>query len=327
MKRVGHLIERIADIDNLYLAYSKACRGKRLKMEVRQFAEHFDRNIMQLREGIISGEVEVGNYHYFTIFDPKERLICAASFRERVLHHAIMNVCHDYFDRSLIADTYATRKGKGVYAALGKAVHAISKDLWLCKLDVRKYYDSIDHGILKAMLARKFKDPLLLHIFYRIIDSYACSEGKGLPIGNLTSQYFANMYLSSLDHYAKEQLKVKMYVRYMDDMLMAFDDKSKMKDAERCVRAYAQSRLRLELKPPVFVKGSAGVVFLGYRVRAHYLTLSGRSKRRFCVKYLKYKRMYEHGAFGEREYQDHLQPLLAFVQHAKSRCFRKSCLN
>lgn len=325
MKRVGHLIEKIAEIDNLYLAYSKACRGKRLKEEVKQFSLNLDHNVALLQQEIISGNVKVGSYHYFTIHDPKERMICAASFRERVLHHAIMNVCHDYFDRSLIADTYATRKGKGVYAALDKVCSSISPNQWLCKLDVRKYYDSIDHGILKKMLERKFKDPRLLHIFFLIIDSYESVEGKGLPIGNLTSQYFANMYLSGLDHYAKEILKVKLYVRYMDDILMAFNEKATMKETEHCLRTYAETHLLLELKPPVCAKGKTGSVFLGYRVSPNCLKLSGRSKRRFSSKYTMYKKKLELGVFSEREYQIHLLPLLAFVLHANSKCFRRAC--
>lgn len=327
MKRVGHLIEKIAALDNLYLAYAKACRGKRLKKEVMLFEANFDQNIALLRESILSGKVDVGNYYYFTIHDPKERVICAASFHERVLHHAIMNVCHPYFDRSLIDDTYATRIGKGVYAALHKAKNGISKEQWLCKLDVRKYFDSINHEVLKEMLKRKFKDARLLQIFFSIIDSYSHGEGKGLPIGNLTSQYFANMYLSCFDHFAKEQLKVKMYVRYMDDILMAFDQKQTMKEIEHQLRHYAESQLMLQLKPPVFVKGGTGCVFLGYRVRPHYITLSGRSKRRFRSKYLKYKKMFETGIFSEKEYQAHLLPLFAFVRQAKSKCFRKNCLS
>ena len=162
MKRKGHLIEQIADVDNLYLAFHKACRGKQRKAEVLAFREHFDENIAMLRENVLSGHITVGNYHYFTIYDPKERVICAAPFRERVLHHAIMNVCHEYFDRSLISDTYATRPGKGVYAALDKAVYAASHYEYMVKLDFRKYFDSISHDVLKQMLERKFKDNKLL---------------------------------------------------------------------------------------------------------------------------------------------------------------------
>ncbi|MGM9868273.1 MAG: RNA-directed DNA polymerase [Sodaliphilus sp.] len=325
MKRAGYLIEKIADLDNLCLAYSKACRGKQMKCEVTAFSAHFDRHISEIREGILNGNPAVGHYHYFTIFDPKERVICAASFPERVLHHAIMNICHPYFDSWLIDHTYATRPGKGVYAALDYLKNHISDCQWLCKLDVRKYFDSIDHNILKTMLANKFKDKLLLQILYGIIDSYECTPGKGLPIGNLTSQYFANMYLSGFDRYAKEVLKVKVYARYMDDILMAFHSKNEMKEVEQRLRYFAEEKLNLRLKLPVFAGCQNGITFLGYRIFPHYYILSARSKRRFRKKYNHNKKLFENQIINQREYQLRLLPLLAFVRHAKSRGFRMDC--
>ena len=243
MTRKGHLIEQIADIDNLYLAFQKACRGKQRKGEVKAFRESFDENIAGLREELLSGDVRIGQYHYFTIHDSKERIICAAPFRERVLHHAIMNVCHEFFDRSLIYDTYATRPGKGVYAALDKAVYAASHYKYMVKLDFRKYFDSISHEILEDLLARKFKDKTLLSILCRIIDSYQTKPDRGLPIGNLTSQYFANMYLSEVDHLAKEKMRVPVYVRYMDDIMMAANEKDVLKDYVCRLDLFAQSKL------------------------------------------------------------------------------------
>ena len=158
-------MEQILSLDNLYLAYQKACRGKKRKQEVLRFAEHFDANISKLRKEIADGTVSIGNYHYFTIHDPKERVICAAPFEERVLQHAIMNVCHPVFDKGLIETTFATRKEKGVYAALEKAVEAITKYDFSVKLDFRKYYDSISHELLKSKRRRLFKDPKLLALF------------------------------------------------------------------------------------------------------------------------------------------------------------------
>ena len=248
MKRAGNLTERIASLDNLYLAFAKACRGKQRKTEVQLFRRSFDANMAELRAEILSGNVRVGDYHYFTIHDPKERVICAAPFRERVLHHALMNVCHDYFDRSLINDTYATRPGKGVYSALDKAVLAASRYEYMVKLDFRKYYDSISHDILKQKLDRKFKDKRLLAIFHQIIDSYHADTGFGLPIGNLTSQYFANAYLSEFDHWAKECLHVPIYIRYMDDIVIFHKDKKRLHEALDKIKEYLDKNLKLEVK-------------------------------------------------------------------------------
>lgn len=326
MKRVENLTERIADYDNLLEAYRKACRGKRGKKEVLAFADNLDENIASLRRQILSGHVDVGHYSHFTIFEPKQRSICAAAFHERVLHHAIINVCEEHFDRNMIDTTYATRRGKGVYAAIDKAVAAMSRYDYSVKLDVRKYYDSISHEVLMSMLRQKFCDPLLLGIFNDIVVSYSTSEGRGLPIGNLTSQYFANFYLSPLDHYIKERLRIPMYIRYMDDMLLACDSLDELHDAVRQVTAYLSENMLLCVKPPVYRRNKCGQSFLGYKVLPYRCELSGRSKRRFRTKYLRYERMFDEGVWSEQEYAEHILPLLAFVQHAVSRRFRESCM-
>lgn len=326
MKRVGHLIEQIISLDNLYLAYQKACRGKQRKQEVLRFAEHFDDNIEHMRNEIADGSITVGDYRYFTIHDPKERIICAAPFHERVLQHAIIKVCHPYFDRTLIDSTYATRKGKGVYAALDKAVEAISHYKYSVKLDVRKYYDSIDHGILKDRLRRVFKDNQLLALFDKIIDSYCVESGKGLPIGNLTSQYFANTYLSTLDHLVKEQWGATVYIRYMDDILIVGNDKEQLKQCVAEMTRYAVEQLRLTFKPPIFRQSKDGQTFLGYRVLLYHYKLSGRSKKRFRSKLMKYDRLLNENKWGENQYAEHILPLISFAQHAESAAFRQSCL-
>lgn len=326
MRRVGNLMHKIADYDNLQLAFIKSCRGKQCKAEVLRFREYYDENMRRIRNSLLLGNAVVGDYNYFTIRDPKERLICAASFGERVLHHAIMNVCHDIFDRSLIYDTYATRRGKGVYAALDRAVWGASRYRYMVKLDYRKYFDSIDHDILKCQLERLFKDRALLSLFATIIDSYNTEEGKGLPIGNLTSQYFANHYLSSLDHRMKERVRVPVYIRYMDDVLMMDDDRSRLSKAVEEMTAYSGCELDLVLKSPVYRRRESGMPFLGYVVHPHYLTLSGRSKRRFRKKIEASRVRFETGEYSEDEYRQHILPLLAFVGHACCRGFRRSCV-
>lgn len=219
MKRVGCLIEKIADFDNLALAAYKAFRHKRKSSEIIDYQNHLYENLNNLRCQILSGEIRVGGYRQFTIFEPKERKICAAPLCQRILHHAIMNVCHPYFDNNQIFDSYASRPGKGVHKAVLRVKQFSRNNRYFVKLDFKKYFDSIDHAILKTLLNRIFKDPQLLLIFNIIIDSYDMN-GKGIPIGNLTSQYFANYYLSGLDHRMKEVIKIRCYVRYMDDVVI-----------------------------------------------------------------------------------------------------------
>lgn len=322
MKRAGQLMESIADLDNLYLAYYKASRGKRGKSDVVAFTKHIDENLQKIRRQLLSGDFDIGHYRYFSIFDPKKRLICAASFPERVLHHAIMNVCHPYFERNLIGDTFATRIGKGTYEAIGKAMKSMSRYQYVAKLDVRKYFDNISHEVLKAKLCKMFKDNLLLSLFEAIIDSYSTTEGKGVPIGNLTSQYFANYYLSEMDHYAKEKLKILMYLRYMDDILFFGDDKEIVK-SQLNMLCLMIGPLGLKFKPPIVVKTEVGVSFLGYKIRRHRITLNVRSRNRLKQKLATYDAMFENGIWNEIEYNVHLQPLLAFAEKAYSKRLRR----
>lgn len=327
MKRVGYLMNHIVELDNLCEAYCKARRGKRDRREVVRYAEHLDDNLRQLQRELMSGHVTVGHYRYFVIHDPKERTICAAPFGERVMQHALMNVCHPYFDRTLIDTTFATRKGKGAYAALACAQQALRHYAYTVKLDVRKYYDSISHQVLMAQLHRLFKDARLLQIFESIIDSYHTTPGHGLPIGNLTSQYFANLYLSALDHRVKEVWHVPVYIRYMDDMLLAAQNRTLLRHCVDDMEQYVDQTLALTLKPPIYRRAELGQVFLGYRLMPHCCYLSGRGKRRFRSKLLVYNKLLAQSVWDEQQYAEHILPLLAFALHADSRSFRRACLN
>lgn len=323
MKRVGYLVEKIADTDNLLLAYYKAKRGKQHKKEVVRFADNLYYNIAKLQNEIITGNVSVGKYHQFTITDPKKRNVYAAAFDERVLHHAIINVCHECFERNFISDTYATRIDKGVYKALDKARKASNKYKYVAKLDFRKYFDTISHDILKEKLNRIYKDQNLLNIFSQIIDTYSVEEGRGIPIGNLTSQYFANYYLSSLDHYVKEELRIPVYVRYMDDMLLFDDDRNRLKECVKAVNIYSVESLNLKLKAPIIKSVEDTVSFLGYKVGKNIVLLNSRSRNRFCKKMLRYEKLLSKGIWSEKEYQSHILPLMAFVNYAYSKQMRK----
>ncbi len=330
MRRANNLITDIADIDNLRLAFWKARKGKSYSHEVLEYQTELEQNLLTLRAQILETGVETGRYRYFKVFDPKERRICASAFGEQVLHHALMNVCHEYFERAQIFDSYASRKGKGTYAALHRAGFYTRKHRFFLKLDVRKFFDSIYHGVLKNQLHDLIKDHWVLDIFYRIIDSYDASEeggGRGVPIGNLSSQYFANHYLSGLDHYIKEVLNIKAYVRYMDDMILWHDDKDVLKNAHRAVEVYVKTTLQCELKPEQLNYCSCGLPFLGYLVFPHHLRLSQRSKKRFIRKWNDLQEKYDSGKWSEAECQRHALPLLAFTQHADAKGFRKKAMN
>ncbi len=322
MKRTGYLIEDIASIDNLLRAYYQARRGKQHKYMIKEFGRNLPFNIMQLQQQILSTNVTVGQYHYFKIYDPKERQICAAPFSERVLHHAIINVCKPYFERNLIYDTYATREGKGVYAAIDRARVAMRHYRYVAKLDVRKYFDSISHIVLKEKLRRLFKDLYLLDIFNRIIDSYCVKLEEGIPIGNLTSQYFANFYFSSVDHYMKENVHVPVYIRYMDDILLFANTRKEINSYVTTLIYVTQHTLRLNLKPPIIQCTQCGVSFLGYMLYPHKILLNRRSKIRLRRKMLEYDMNLNKGVWNDEQYMQHITPLLAFAGKAYTRRLR-----
>jgi len=326
MKRAGHLIEKIADFENLQLAYYKAQKGKADKKEVIEYGKRLQVNLRHLQEQISAGEVETGNYRYFTIYDPKKRLICAAPFGQRVLHHALMNVCHPFFEKVQIFDSYASRLEKGTYAALERAKQFNQSYQWFLKLDYRKYFDSLYHPALKEQLRARFKDSRLLCIFDRIIDSYTTDENRGVPIGNLTSQYFANHYLAGADHFVKEVLQIKAFVRYMDDSVLWHNDKEVLLNAGLRLKQYSGGELKLTLKPFCLNQNSRGLPFLSYLVYPDRLRLAQRSRQRFIKKMRLYADNLLSGVWTQQEYQAHVLPLIAFTEHAEAKEFRKKVI-
>lgn len=325
-KRIGFLMNDIADPDNLRLAFWKARKGKEDKPEVIEFRKQLDANLFSLRNDMLNGSVEVGNYHYFTIHDPKERVICAAPFRQRVFHHAVMNICHPYFERFQIYDSYATRVNKGQYAALERAKLYSAKYQWFCKLDVRKYFDSIDHEVLYTKLQSKFKDPFILNLFHKIIKSYETAPSKGLPIGNLTSQYFANFYLAFADHFIKEKLQTSAYVRYMDDMVFWSNDKASLLAIVKQFNEFISNTLKMTLKPYCINSLEKGLPFLGYVIFKDTVRLNKTSKKRFVRKMNLYYSNLENENWNQTQYARHVLPLIAFTQHAESVQLRRQVL-
>ncbi len=323
MKRAGNLIAEITDLNNLYYAFYKAAKGKRQKPEVIVYEKFIVEKINLLQQQIQTTDLEIGNYHYFTIYEPKERLICAASFAERVLHHALMNVCHPYFENQLINESYATRLNKGTYKAVEKAKYYSKHYNYYLKLDVRKYFDSISHSILFEKLKTIFKDPDLLEIFRQIIESYHSSDDKGLPIGNLTSQYFANFYLAEFDHFIKQTHQIKPYVRYMDDFILWANSPDELNKLANFIANYLQQNLDLSLKISYINTTTHGLNFLSYRIFQNRIELQQKSKKRFIKKINDYENKLQNGIFAQSDYQRHALPLISFTEKASAKGFRK----
>jgi len=319
-------MDQVVEMDNLYLAWYKAAKGKQTDRAVIEYGKETGVRLSQLRKELMNGRCDTGNYHFFVIADPKVRTICAAPFEQRVMHHALMNICHHRFEKHLIRNTCATRKGKGTHAALHRATLYTKRFKWFVKADIRKYFDTIDHDILKNQLCKLFKDNVLLEVFFRIINSYEVQKSKGVPIGNLTSQYFANHYLSQADHFATEQLKTAGYVRYMDDILFFGNDRNQLMSQYRAFVSFVTETLQLEFKPVVHNTTASGVPFLGYKIFPYFVRLNLRSKRRFKKKIKAAYHKLHQQVWSEWDFQQHVTPLLAFVMKADTMRLRKHVL-
>lgn len=322
MKRSGKLFEKVVAFDNLLLAARKAQRGKRHRTSVAHFLFHLEPEILTLQDELCAGTYRMQPYRTFTIYEPKQRQICAAAFRDRVVQHALCTVLDPLFEACLIYDTYACRRGKGTHAAVRRAQQFARQFPYVLKCDVRKYYESIEHAVLKALLRRKLKDKTLLALLEQIIDHPipGVTPGKGLPIGNLTSQYFANLYLGELDHLVKERLRCKGYVRYMDDFLVFATDKPCLHTTLATLRTFLHHTLRLDLKDEAtrVAPVTQGLPFLGFRVFPGLLRVDGKKWARFRRRVRHREAAYRRGGIDEQALVRSVTSMLGHVQHADS---------
>jgi RNA-directed DNA polymerase len=335
MRRSAVSLADIADWHNLAAAFHHAALGKRDRPEVQCFAAGLDRELARLRADILAGTVRVGRSRRFRIRDPKPRTIHAPCFRERVLHHAIMARVGPVLDRALVDDTYACRTGKGSLAAVQRAQHHARRWPWWCKIDIRAYFASIDHGVLKTLLARRLKDRHVLALLGRIIDAHCdapadapgCATGRGLPIGALTSQQLANFYLGGLDRLLLEQCRVRGLVRYMDDLVWWGESRAGVRAALAAARTYCADHLRLTIKEPVLVgRSTQGVMLCGYRVLPGRLLLSRRRKRRYAARRRHWERLYAQGWIDARTLQAGYSAALGITLHADAGDWRREQL-
>jgi len=324
--RIPPSIESICSMENLYYAWHKVSLGKSSKVSIQNFYENIDINLASISNDLKNGTYQPGPYNRFIIKDPKERIISASPVRDRVVQHALMNFYEPIFDRHLIFDSYACRNGKGTHKAVLRAFHFAKSSKCFLKMDVRKYFDSIDHNILKILLTKIIKDGSVLQIFNTIIDSNKNISNKGIPIGNLTSQYFANYYLSAFDHFFKEQLHVKKYIRYMDDMLIFSNNKNEIKNYYDDAVRYTSEKLNLLLKPAVSGTTSNGAPFLGFLIKHFGIYLQQKTKKRYKCRLadIEYKR--KNGFFSELEASCRVESVTAHLLLARSLKFRNNIL-
>ena len=327
MKRYGHLFEQVVEYGNLLAGAHRARRGKRDRVAVARFVFHLEPNLLRLQEELRSGSYWMRPYRTFVIREPKRRQICAADFRDRVVHHAICAVLDPIFDGCLIGDTFACRRGKGTHAAVRRMQQFSRRFRYVLLCDVRRYFETVDHEVLKGLCRRKLKDRALLSLLDRIIDHPlpGAAPGKGVPIGNLTSQYFANLYLGELDHFVKDRLRLPAYLRYMDDFAVFADGKPELHRALAAIREYLRATLRLELRKERTFLGpvTQGCPFLGFRVFPGVVRLDGRKLARMRRKVRQREAAYRLGRIDEDDLAQSVRGMVGHVCHIDSLQARK----
>ena len=327
MKRHGFLFEQILTWDNFLKAAKKAASGKTGKPAVARFLFHLEPEILSLQHELSTDSWRPQPYRSFSIREPKPRRISAADFRDRVVHHAIMNVLDPFFERQLFAHSYACRVGKGTHAAVQYAQRQARRFPYFLKGDVDRYFETIDHEILKKLLQRMFKDRRLLDLLDRIIDAPVPGQepGQGLPIGNLTSQYFANHVLGQLDRFIKQKLRARGYLRFMDDVLIFGETKAELHLHRAAIRNYLETDLRLRLKEKAtwLAPSSQGIPFLGFQIFPGTIRLQAQRWQRMRRKIRQRERAFQEGRITAQELATSVRSSVAHIEHAATRRLRR----
>jgi RNA-directed DNA polymerase len=283
MKRIGNIYNQIISIENLLLADAKARKGKAWQYGVRVHDRNRLNNIFKLNDDLQNKTYKTSQYTIFKIYDPKEREIYRLPYYpDRIVHHAIMNILEKVFVSVFTADTFSCIKKRGIHAAayaVRRSLKNVQDTRYCLKLDVKKFYPSIDHSILKQLVRRKIKDQDLLWLMDEIIDS-----APGLPIGNYLSQYLANFYLTYFDHWLKEQMHVRYYFRYADDLVILSDSKDHLHHLFKAIKIYLNDQLNLRVKSnwQIFPVDVRGIDFVGYRFYHSHTLLRKTIKRNFA---------------------------------------------
>lgn len=334
MKRTGYitdqngervtLLEAMADHANVQKAYNKARKCKRYRKDVLLFTRDKEENLERVRDEILGLSYEPSEYRYFKVYEPKERQIMALPFYDRVVQHAINNVLEPIFEKRFISHSYACRKDKGMHAASdtlkswlhGWQRHRPDMPLYAIKADIHHYFQSIDHGVLKAEMRRVIKDAGTLVLIDRIIDHNGqMPDGTGIPVGNLTSQLFANIYLDKLDKYIKHTLGAKQYIRYMDDFIILNPDKERIRCWLDDIEVFLRDELILGLNPKTAILCTKnGIDFVGYKHRATH-----RKVRPDSIKRIKRTiKRYERGGITKEGLQRSVSSWMGHAGHADS---------
>ncbi|HDQ22820.1 MAG TPA: RNA-dependent DNA polymerase [Candidatus Uhrbacteria bacterium] len=341
MRFYNELFNKIISLENLFSAWDEFKKDKRKKRDVMEFECNLEGNIFKLHEELAAKIYRHSPYTSFYINDPKQRHIYKAEVRDRVLHHAVFSVLNPVFEATFIPASFSCRLGKGTHKGvefLAKILRQVSGNghnpCYALKCDIKKFFDTVNHKILLEIICRKIKDKDTLWLIKEIIESYQTNystlfERRGIPIGNLTSQLFANLYLNELDQFVKQNLKVKFYVRYTDDFVIAADDAAYLKYIILEIKKFLNGNLDLRLHPSKISirKFSQGIDFLGYVLRPHHRLIRTKTKKRIFKKIRLRIKEYKGGIIKEEKLEQSLQSYLGVLSHANAYKLGKNLKN
>lgn len=340
----AHLWPGLVCWENLLRAYHRCRRRKRFKRGAVEFDFSWETNLIELQRELHAGTYAPGPYRHFFIHDPKRRKISAAPFRDRIVHHAAVQVLEPIWEPRFIYDSYACRRGKGTHRALARAQRYLKRHAYVLKTDIVRFFPNVDHQVLLDALGRRVRDRRLMDLIMKIIasgegvladeatdgffpgdDLFAALRPRGLPIGNLTSQFFANVLLDRTDHFIKEQLRVPGYVCYADDLLLFGDDKDQLWGWRDAVsEQLAALRLRLHRHKTQLRPSKTGVNFLGFVVRPDELRLQQRALARFNRRLRRLRYLWRHRAVAPAAVRASLRAWSAHAADANSAGVRRA---
>jgi RNA-directed DNA polymerase len=314
MKRIGGLKESFLSFEHLYKAFKRAYKSTKTK-EANSFAYHVESSIFDLQEELSHQTYKPEPYRYFTIYEPKERIISVATFKDRVVHHALIGILEPIYEKRFISDSYATRKHKGTHKAVLKAQSMMKQNAFYLKSDIKQYFPSICHETLKHILRRTIKDQFILDLCDKIID--LGGTNYGLPIGNLTSQFFANVYLNQFDYFIKETLKIKCYIRYMDDFVIFDNNKQLLLKHKEEIKHFLCSKLQLKLKESQTMLNTNlhGCSFLGVRVFPNLIRIKRENLIRTVKKIKKRQYQFINQQISNAHYDASMNSLLTYLKY------------
>jgi RNA-directed DNA polymerase len=324
MRRIGSVWDEVVSFPNLLRAAERAAAGKRTTKGVATFMARVEPEVLALQRELIAGTWLPGVPTTFTIRDPKVREITAAPFRDRVVHHALIDVLEPWLDRRMVPHSFACRRGKGQHAALRHAQRLVRQHGWFLKLDVQGFFPSLAHDVVLDVLRRVLKDRRALSLC-EVLVRHGGRDGCGLPIGNLTSQWFANLVLDRMDHWLVEDLRVPGYVRYMDDFVLFAPDKPTLRGWLAMIDAFlAGLRLRLKERATLLAPTSQGLPFLGCRIYRSTVRLRPENRARMRARLRHREWQFRCGHFDEQRLADCVRSSLAHMAHANTLGLRRA---